>query len=147
MDGRMDSSCNPRTYAFCSFVIVPTDQEWSVASSFTREKLACLVEVSVTEQTLWKFPEIWENWACTNSVYQAIFSTPMHESTRACKWGYPKPWQKWEVGMVQNPPKSCFREEKEVTSETACMIIRETCCTPDDHHASVLCSWRNCSML
>ena len=40
-------------------------------------------EVSVTKQLLRKFPnsqKSWGNWACVNSVYQALFSPPTHKS-------------------------------------------------------------------
>ena len=48
----MDNSCKQRAYR--SFVIVHTERcQWQ--ASFTQEKLACLTEVSVTEQILWKF--------------------------------------------------------------------------------------------
>ena len=79
----MDNSCKRRAkYLRRSLVIVYTERgRWQV--SFIREKSACLAEVSVTEHILRKFPnsqKSWENWACANSGYQALFYPPMHES-------------------------------------------------------------------
>ena len=73
---RMDNSCKRRAeYLHHSFVIFHSERgQWQ--ASFIREKSAYLAEVSVTEQILRKFPNSqkpWGNWACTNSVYQALF--------------------------------------------------------------------------
>ena len=50
--GCMDNSCKQRVYCLhCSFVIVHTEHgQWQ--ASFTQEKLACLMEVSLTEQII-----------------------------------------------------------------------------------------------
>ena len=79
----MDNSCRQRAYCLHrSFVIVHTERgHWRV--SFTREKSACLVEVSVTEQILWevsKLPEILEELNICKQCVQALFFVPMHES-------------------------------------------------------------------
>ena len=82
MDECVDNSCKQRAeYLHRSLVIVCRERgQWQ--GSFIREKSACFAEVSVMEQILWDFPnsqKSWENWACTNCVYQALFSPPTHE--------------------------------------------------------------------
>ena len=77
----MDKSCKRRAeYLRCSLVMVYTERgQWQ--ESFIWEKSACLVEISVTEHILRKSPnsqKSWGNWACTNSVYQTLFSLPTH---------------------------------------------------------------------
>ena len=78
---RVDNSCTRR--AECprrSFVIVHTEHGQGQAP-FMREKSAYLAEVGVTEQILRIFSnsqKSWGNWACANSVYQALFSPPTH---------------------------------------------------------------------
>ena len=56
MGKRVDSSCKQRAECLCrSLVIIHTEHgQWQ--PSFVREKSAYLAEVSVTEQTLQKFP-------------------------------------------------------------------------------------------
>ena len=70
-----------------SLVIVHTEcSQWQ--RCFIWENLACLTEVSVTEQILQKFPNFqysWGNWACTNIVYQALFF--LCPCTTVWKWG------------------------------------------------------------
>ena len=51
-----------------------------ISDTFMWEKSGCFAEVSVMEQTLWKFPNFQENWACAISVYQAPTSLPTHGS-------------------------------------------------------------------
>ena len=60
MDDCVDNSCKRRAeYLRCSLIIVYTERsQWQ--ASITWEKSACLVEVSVTEHILRKFPN-WEN--------------------------------------------------------------------------------------
>ena len=62
MDERMDNFCKRRAECLCrSFVIVHTEHgQWQ--ASFIHEKSACLVEVSVTEQILRKFPNSQKSW-------------------------------------------------------------------------------------
>ena len=80
---RLDNSCKRRAeYLRRSFVMstqrVVSDRHLSYGSS--RHTLA---EVSVTDLILRKFPnsqKSWGNWACANSVYQALFSPPTHYS-------------------------------------------------------------------
>ena len=79
---------------------------WSVAGM---EKSACLPDVSVTEQNLWKVPnsqKSWRNWACTNSVYQALFSLPTHESPVNEAIKYPVTF--W-CFCVNYPLKKCLK--------------------------------------
>ena len=80
---RMDNSCKWRAYClYRSFVIIYTEcGEWQ--ASLACEKLACLVEVSVTDRFYGNFQNSqrsWGNWACANSVYQALFPPPTHKS-------------------------------------------------------------------
>ena len=82
MDERVDNSCKRRAeYLRRSLIIVYTERgQWQ--ASFIREKSVCLA-VSVTEHILRKSPnsqKSWENRACANSVYQALFSPPTHKS-------------------------------------------------------------------
>ena len=80
----MDNSCKRRAYCLHrSFVVVHTEHgQWQ--ASFTREKSACLVEVSVMEQILWevsKLPEILAELNIYKQCVQALFFfVPMHES-------------------------------------------------------------------
>ena len=62
MDKCVDNSCKRRAeYLRRSLVIVYTERgQWQ--ASFIREKSACLAEVSVTEQTLQKFPNSQKSW-------------------------------------------------------------------------------------
>ena len=79
----MDNSCKRRAYCnYRSFVFIHTEcGQWQ--TSFTREKSTCLVEVSVTEQILRKFPEILGELIMRKQcVYQALFSPPTHGSMR-----------------------------------------------------------------
>ena len=83
MQEHMDNSCKWRAkYLRHSFVIVHTERsQWQ--ASFIRKKSAYFVEVSVTKQILRKCPnpqKSWGNWACANSVYQALVSPPTHLS-------------------------------------------------------------------
>ena len=74
MDELVDNSFKRRAeYLRCSLVIVCREHgQWQ--SPFIRE-LACPVEVSVTEQILWELL----GKLSMRSVYQALFSPPMHE--------------------------------------------------------------------
>ena len=88
MDKHVENSCKQRAECLHrSFVIIYTEHgQWQ--ASVIREKSACLAEVIVTEQILWKFPnsqKSWGNWACANSVYQAFFLCPR---MRAWERGY-----------------------------------------------------------
>ena len=79
MDGCMANSCKQRAdYFYHSLVIVHTEHgQWQ--ASFIWEKSACLVEVSETVQI---FPNSQKScmWsACINSVYQTLFSLPLHK--------------------------------------------------------------------
>ena len=50
---------------------------------FARGKSACLVEVSVTDRFYVNFQNSQKflgNWACANSMYQALFSLPTHKT-------------------------------------------------------------------
>ena len=62
MDKCVDKSCKRRAeYLRRSLVIVYTERgQWQ--ASFIREKLACLAEVSVSEQILRKFPNTQKSW-------------------------------------------------------------------------------------
>ena len=84
---RVDNSYKRRAeYPRHSFVIVHTEHCQGQAP-FIWEKSAYLAEVGVTEQILREFPnsqKSWGNWACTNSVYQALF---LHPRTRAWERG------------------------------------------------------------
>ena len=82
---RANNSCKWRAEHLChSLVIVHTEHgQWQ--TSFMWEKSSCLAEVIIMEQILQKFPKYqksWGNWACANSVYQALFSLPTHESLK-----------------------------------------------------------------
>ena len=77
----MHNSCKQRAECLHrSFVTVHTKRgQWQAPS--IQEKSAYLEEVGVMEQILRKSPnsqKSWGNWACANSVYQALFSLPMH---------------------------------------------------------------------
>ena len=79
MDERVHNSCKRRAECLRrSLVIVHTEGgQWQV--SFIREKSVCLTEVSVTEQIL--LPNSQKRFLGeANSVYQALFSLPMHKS-------------------------------------------------------------------
>ena len=74
MNERMDNSCKRRAECLCrSLVIVNTEYgQWQ--ASFIQEKSVCLVEVSVTEQILRKFPEILgELSMCKQCVQGSLF--------------------------------------------------------------------------
>ena len=80
---KQDNSCRQKPYClYCSFIIVHTKRgEWK--ASLAHEKSACLAEVSVTDRFYGNFQnsqKSWGNWACANSVYQALFSPPTHKS-------------------------------------------------------------------
>ena len=62
MDKRLDNSCKRRAeYLRRSLVIVCREHgQWQ--ASLIREKLACLVEVSVMEQILQEFPNSPKSW-------------------------------------------------------------------------------------
>ena len=94
MDKCMDNSCKWRAEYLChSLVIVCTERgQWQ--ASFTWEKLVSLVEVGVTEQILWKFPNsqtCWGNWACTVCTRLSLYLYPR---MRAWEWGYIHLWKK-----------------------------------------------------
>ena len=84
----MDSSCKQRAYClYRSFVIVHTERgQWE--ASFTREKSACLAEVSVTEQILWKFPDIMGELSMHKQCVPGSFSPPTHEAGNEAKLRY-----------------------------------------------------------
>ena len=62
MDERVDNSCKRRAqYLRRSLIIVCRERsQWQ--ASFVSEKLACLAEVSVTEQILREFPNSQKSW-------------------------------------------------------------------------------------
>ena len=62
MDERVDNSCKQwAEYLRHSLIIVCRERgQWQ--ASFVRKKLACLTEVSVTEQILREFPNSQKSW-------------------------------------------------------------------------------------
>ena len=60
MDERVDNSCKRRAEYLHRSLVCRERGQWQ--ASFIREKLACLAEVSVTEQILREFPNSQKSW-------------------------------------------------------------------------------------
>ena len=80
MDRHVDDSCNRRVYYLHhSFIIVHTERgQWQ--ASFTQEKSACLMEVSLTEHNLPSHKSLGDEassclWAKIDSYFYNIFIT------------------------------------------------------------------------
>ena len=89
----MDNSCKRWAYCLqCSIIIHTEHGQWQ--ATFTQEKAACLVEVSIMKQILWKFPKF-QQW-----LPGSAFSTHTQEPGNKATWIDMIHWQSLQSKIV-----------------------------------------------